>query len=83
MQVVEIEGGRPWRVVDLIEELSKVANKEQQVWMSKDEEGNGFAPLSGFGEGRVNPPKWGWTDDMYERTDTDGVLPVLVLWPNA
>jgi hypothetical protein len=35
-------------VQELIDELNKIENKDRQVIMAKDAEGNGYSPLSSF-----------------------------------
>lgn len=76
-------------VGDLIMFLQE-QDQDMPVWLSKDEEGNGFAPLPKeefMTIGKVIPQKWGWSDDLFmltedtpEGADTEVVL---ILWPDA
>jgi len=45
------------KVKELIEELNKV-NPELEVLIARDEEGNGFSFLSGFGFGDFEADRW-------------------------
>lgn len=71
-----------WTVGDLLEYLQGVADKSQPIYMSQDEEGNGFARLWGLGPARIVPAAYGWSDDIREVDDKEGVL-CWVLWPAA
>jgi hypothetical protein len=74
-------------------ELLRRFDPEFPVYMSKDEEGNGFAPIAPTNDERADtvsinkviPARWGWTDEIYELTDDapDEAKTVLILWPDA
>jgi hypothetical protein len=74
-------------------ELLRSFDPELPVYISKDEEGNGFAPIAEtIGDrsdtvsiNRIVPSTWGWTDDIYELTGyaPDEAETVLILWPDA
>lgn len=73
-------------VGDLLEAL-RGQDPTLEVWLSKDEEGNGFAPVpksEGYGFAQVIPTDWGWTDEILppgeKRPDA---VDVVILWPDA
>lgn len=79
------------RVKELIKRL-KIEDPEAEVVLSRDEEGNGFCPLSAIEDNRVyiegeiyletlteDLIKYGYTkEDVYEG---DNAVRAIVLWP--
>lgn len=68
------------RVKDLREAITGLPD-DLLVVMSKDGEGNGFSPLSDWGQGRYLPETT-WSGELHDSDDedSDGELAV-VLWP--
>jgi hypothetical protein len=77
---------KPPSVAEVIAELEAIVDKSKLVYLSRDEEGNGFAPLMELGEARVAKPAraWQWSDDLYDPNENKpGSIPCVVLWPGA
>ena len=73
-----------------LKELLEDLPGEMEVWLSRDEEGNGFAPMPDeeqYSIAFVKVPKWGWADDVVFDEQGTKVSPdrrkVLILWPDA
>lgn len=74
-------------VADVIATLSEF-DPTLLVYLSRDEEGNGFAPLMELGPAKVGKParEWMWSDELYEPKDREApkdAIACLVLWPGA
>ena len=80
------------KVKELIEELEKL-NPEKEVILSKDEEGNGFIPLSAVSDNAVYVSEYNeiWPEELTEEMkkiwytkedvyDGDGGVKSVVLW---
>lgn len=84
---------KPMTVEQLIKKLEKIENKKRIVVMSRDAEGNGYSPLSGFWEasykaettwsGEVGLEKLTKADEKagYSEEDVLKGTPALVLTP--
>ena len=71
--------------------LLKEQPQHMEVWLSKDEEGNGYAPVplkEAWSVLHIKPEKWGWSDGVAFPREDDSPVPseyrkVFVLWPDA
>jgi hypothetical protein len=75
-----------WTINEVIKGLEKLREEvgpEAIVYMSTDEEGNGYAPLAEMGPSSVDAVQaGGWIDEIGE-DHTEKRFPVVVLFPNA
>lgn len=54
--------------VKKLKEILAGLDDNTEIIMSRDEEGNGYAPLGGIDEGFVNKNEWGYYLDNYYST---------------
>ncbi|MEE9446225.1 MAG: hypothetical protein V3V19_11240 [Cocleimonas sp.] len=69
------------KIKELIEKL-KSCDPEEEVILAKDNEGNGYSPLSNISHD-IYRPESTWSGELveYERNRKDGDIDVVTLWP--